>query len=173
MNQKISPGKKIKLNSIPLLLVALICFTAVSACKSSDKKKSSSSTDQGPMFNYSHPLSFISDQDSVIAKVKVAVADTPEKRDAGLMNVKDLPEYDGMLFIFKKPQPLSFWMANTPLPLDIIFIDKDYKIIRIYHSTTPYSKNELSSGSPAQYVVELNGGFCINHDVTEGMKVKF
>ncbi len=172
MNQKIFPGKKIRLNSI-LLLVALICFSAVSACKSSGNKKSSSSTDQGPVFNYSHPLSFISDQDSIIAKVKVAVADTPEKRDAGLMNVKDLPEYDGMLFIFKKPQPLSFWMANTPLPLDIIFIDKDYKIIRIYHSTTPYSKNELSSGSPAQYVVELNGGYCINHDVTEGMKVKF
>lgn len=172
MNQKIFPEKKIKLNHI-IILLALICFSVVSACKSSDNKKGTSSNDQGPTFNYSHPLSFLSGKDSVITKVKVAIADTPEKRDAGLMNVRDLPEYDGMLFIFKKPQPLSFWMANTPLPLDIIFIDKDYKIVRIYHSTTPYSKNELSSGSPAQYVVELNGGFCINHDVTEGMKVKF
>lgn len=172
MNQKIFPASRIKLHTL-ILFVSLISLSAVTACKSSDKKNGNSSGSQEPKFNYSHPLSFTTKQDSVLAKIKVAIADTPEKRDAGLMNVTHLPEYDGMLFIFKKPQPLSFWMANTPIPLDIIFIDKDYKIIRIYHSTTPYSKNGLSSGSQAQYVVEVNGGFCINHDITEGIKVKF
>ena len=163
-------GKKIRYRIV--LFISLTSLTIASACKSSEKK-SSNSASQGPTFNYSHPLTFRNARDSVLAKANVAIADTPEKRDAGLMNVTDLPENDGMLFVFKKPQPLSFWMANTPLPLDIIFIDKDHKIIRIYHSTTPYSKNELASGAPAQYVVEVNGGYCINHDITEGMKVKF
>jgi len=164
------PVKKINRYSL-ILFVSLIGLAFATACKSSDNNKNKNN--QNPTFDYSHPLSFTNDQDSVLAKVKVAIADTPEKRDAGLMNVTQMNENNGMLFIFKKPQPLSFWMANTPLPLDIIFIDKDHKVIRIYHSTTPYSKNELSSGSPAQYVVELNGGFCVNHDITEGMKVKF
>jgi len=164
-------GKKSSL-FIPLITITLLTLSGV-ACKNSDKKANSSSDNQGPDFEYTHNLSFTNVQDSVIAKIKVAIADTPEKRDAGLMNVTRLDENDGMLFVFQKPQPLSFWMANTPLPLDIIFIDKDHKIVRIYHSTTPYSKNELSSGSPAQYVVEVNGGYCINHDITEGMMAKF
>ena len=172
MIQKMSQVKKIR-QFIPLIIITLISLSGIVACKSSNKKSNGSTGDQGPAFEYTHNLSFTNASDSVLARIKVAVADTPEKRDAGLMNVTKLNESNGMLFVFEKPQPLSFWMANTPLPLDIIFIDKDHKIVRIYHSTTPYSKNELSSGSPAQYVVEVNGGFCIDHDITEGLMVKF
>ncbi len=172
MIQKISRGKKISL-FIPLIIITLISLSGFVACKNSNNKSNGSSGNQGTKFEYTHDLSFTNAHDSVEAKIKVVVADTPEKRDAGLMNVTHLREDNGMLFVFEKTQPLSFWMANTPLPLDIIFIDKDHKIVRIYHSTTPYSKNELNSGSPARYVVEVNGGFCIDHDITEGMMVKF
>ncbi len=151
------------------------CLIILTGCQGSGnhEKGTSQRENVGQTFDYSQQVTFMSAGQKPVAEVRVAIADTPEKRDAGLMNVRHLPEDAGMLFIFDKSQPLSFWMANTPLPLDIIFIDRNHKIVRIYHSTTPFSKAELKSGSPAQYVVEVNGGYCIDHDITEGMSVKF
>ena len=89
------------------------------------------------------------------------------------MDVNTLPDDRGMLFIFDEQQELSFWMANTPLPLDIIFVNEDKKIVRIHHSTPPYSQQNFTSGSPALYAIETNGGYAVAHDIQEGMKVAF
>src|SRR5262249_30583791 len=83
--------------------------------------------------------------------VSVEIAETQQKRSFGLMYRRDLPESHGMLFIFLREEPLSFWMKNTPLPLDIIFINADHTIVSIASNTTPFSEKPLPSGSPAQF----------------------
>ncbi len=89
------------------------------------------------------------------------------------MHVTNLGEDEGMLFIFQEAGPRGFWMANTPLPLDIIFVNSKKEIVRIHHSTPPFSKETFSSGEPALYAVETNAGFTIAHDIREGMEIRF
>lgn len=104
-------------------------------------------------------------------RVSVEIADTPQKRSFGLMYRRDLPESHGMLFLFPREEPLSFWMKNTPLPLDIVFINTAHTIVSIAQNTTPFSEKPLPSGSPAQFVLEVNGGFCQRQGVTAGDRV--
>ena len=104
--------------------------------------------------------------------MSVEIADTPEKRNFGLMYRQELPEFHGMLFLFPREEPLSFWMKNTPLPLDIIFMNSTLTIVGIAQQTTPFSEKQIPSGSPAQFVLEVNGGFCQQHDVAVGDRVE-
>jgi uncharacterized membrane protein (UPF0127 family) len=101
------------------------------------------------------------------------MADEQTERNEGLMDVSTLPENKGMLFVFEQQQELSFWMANTPLSLDIFFVNADKEIVRIHHSTQPYTEKNFTSGAPALYAVETNGGFAVSHDIQEGMRVNF
>lgn len=105
--------------------------------------------------------------------IKVALAKTPDERNQGLMNVTNLKMDNGMLFIFEKEQALSFWMANTPLSLDIIFISADYKIVRIHSETEPFTTKQYDSSKPAKFVIEVNGGFCVDNDILDGTEVGF
>jgi hypothetical protein len=105
-------------------------------------------------------------------RVSVEIAATEAKRQFGLMYRQELPEMHGMLFIFLKEQPLSFWMKNTPLPLDIIFISAAHTIVSIAQNTTPFSEKPLPSGKPAQFVLEVNGGFCQRHGIAAGDRVE-
>lgn len=116
-------------------------------------------------------MAFLDAGDDTLTTVEVAVADEQQERNEGLMNVSELPENRGMLFLFEEQQSLSFWMANTPLSLDIIYVNESMEIVRIHHSVTPYSEESFPSGEPARYVVEVNGGFCVAHDIREGMRV--
>jgi uncharacterized membrane protein (UPF0127 family) len=104
--------------------------------------------------------------------VSVEIANTNEKRALGLMYRQELPELHGMLFLFPRQGPQSFWMKNTPLPLDIIFIDTSLTIVNIARNTTPYSEKPLSSDKPAQFVLEVNGGFCQRHGIAMGDRVE-
>ena len=106
-------------------------------------------------------------------RVSVEIADTLQKRSFGLMYRRDLPESHGMLFLFPREEPLSFWMKNTPLPLDIVFLNTAHTIVSIAQNTTPFSEKPLPSASPAQFVLEVNGGFCQRHGVTVGDQVEF
>jgi uncharacterized protein len=110
-------------------------------------------------------------QKGELIRVSVEIADTTQKRSFGLMYRRDLPESHGMLFLFPREESLSFWMKNTPLPLDIIFINTAHKIVSIAQNTTPFSEKPLPSGSPAQFVLEVNGGFCQRHGIATGDRV--
>ena len=107
-----------------------------------------------------------------LVRVSVEIVATPEKRSFGLMYRKDLPASHGMLFLFPREQPLSFWMKNTPLPLDIIFINSAYRVVGIAANTTPFSEELLPSSPPARFVLEVNAGFCQRHGVTVGSQVE-
>ena len=145
-----------------------------SACSQAPKKSNTKNTDdRSRSLEYVRTVSFISAAGDTLSSVEVAVADEDSERNQGLMDVRDLPQSKGMLFIFEQNQPRSFWMANTPLSLDIIFVNEDMEIVRIHHSTQPFSENNFESGQPAKYVVETNAGYCIAHDIQEGMQVRF
>lgn len=145
----------------------------VSACSQTQEKSNTKNTEKqsGRQLTYERSVSFLTAEDDTLSTVEVAVADDESERNQGLMDVRDLPQDKGMLFIFEENEPRSFWMANTPLSLDIIFVNEDYEIVRIHHNTQPFSESDFESEEPAKYVIETNGGYCVSHDIQEGMKV--
>ena len=89
---------------------------------------------------------------------RVELADTPKTREMGLMYREKLPSDQGMLFEFKRTEMQSFWMKNTYIPLDIIFVERSGRIAHIARSTRPRSLIPISSLTPVWAVLELNGG---------------
>jgi len=88
----------------------------------------------------------------------VWVADTPSRRGQGLMFVKSLPPATGMLFVFAQPQGVSMWMKNTLIPLDMLFVAADGKVIHIAANAKPQSLDTISSIGLVTGVIELAGG---------------
>ena len=88
----------------------------------------------------------------------VEVMRTPEERAKGLMYRRELPEGRGMLFDFSPEQPVSMWMKNTYISLDMIFIRADGRIVRIAENTTPESETIIPAGRPVRGVLEVIGG---------------
>ena len=105
--------------------------------------------------------------------VPVEVAGTPEARTRGLMYRRDLRADAGMLFVFPTEGPQSFWMKNTPLPLDMIFIGADRRIVGIVADTTPFSLTPRGVDAPSQYVLEVHAGFAAQHGIRAGDRVEF
>ncbi len=103
--------------------------------------------------------------------VKVELALTREQQMQGLMYRTDLAEDAGMLFVFPEEQERTFWMRNTPLPLDIVYLKGDASILSIAANTTPYSENTIPSRGPARYVLEVRGGWAARHGVRSGDRV--
>lgn len=85
----------------------------------------------------------------------------------------ELLAFSGMLFIFPQETLLSFWMKNTPLPLDIIYINASFTIVHIAENTTPYSTIRIPSKHPARYVLEVNAGFCRQHGIAARDRIEF
>ena len=101
----------------------------------------------------------------------VEVADTLEKQERGLMFRRSLPDNEGMLFVYKEPIEMSFWMRNTFLPLDIAFIGADGRILNI-HQARPLDDSVLyRSAGAAKYVIETNQGWFSRHGIGPGERV--
>ncbi len=98
----------------------------------------------------------------------VEVADTSAARAKGLMYRRDMASDAGMLFDFGKEGQVHFWMKNTYLPLDMIFITKSGRVARIEKNATPLSEKVIPSGQPVQYVLEVLGGTSENLGIEAG-----
>ncbi len=121
-------------------------------------------------------LTIISQQpEKKLSKITIEFerADTPEKRAQGLMYRTKMDELQGMLFVFDDIAPRFFYMRNTYLSLDILFLDNDKKIVKIYHDTQPESEELLPSVADARYAFEVCAGFCKRHEVAEGDLLEF
>jgi uncharacterized membrane protein (UPF0127 family) len=118
-------------------------------------------------------LQFLRQDGSIVVSITIEIAKTPEARIKGLMERWSLPEHHGMLFIFESPEVQRFWMHNTPLSLDMIFVDESRRIQNIAESTTPMSKQTYGSRGPAKYVVEVKAGFSKRHGIEEGMSIQW
>ena len=101
----------------------------------------------------------------------VEVVDTEDARARGLMYRRELPEGRGMLFDFKSEQPVAFWMKNTYIPLDMIFIRADGRILRIAENTEPLSTRIISSKGPARAVLEVVAGTAQKYGIRPGDRV--
>ncbi len=107
------------------------------------------------------------------AAARVELALTPAKRELGLMYRNHLDAEAGMLFVFPSPGRLRFWMKNTEIPLDMVFADSAGKIVGIVANAEPYSEQSVGPDADAQYVLEVNGGFCARHGVRVGDRMRF
>jgi uncharacterized membrane protein (UPF0127 family) len=92
------------------------------------------------------------------ARYRVRVARTPQERERGLMFVEEMPADEGMLFLFDEPSEVGFWMRDTLIPLDLIFIEATGRIVRIHPDAIPHDETPIWSGSAVTGVLELNGG---------------
>jgi uncharacterized membrane protein (UPF0127 family) len=109
---------------------------------------------------------------SVAAELQtLEMALTPEEQARGLMFRRSLPENQGMLFDFKREQELSFWMKNTYVSLDMIFIRADGRILRIAQNTEPLSERLVPSGGPARAVLEVVAGTARKYGIAAGDRV--
>lgn len=125
-----------------------------------------------PQFRNDGELSFLSGK-KVIKTITMEIAKTEAARTQGLMWRKFMPDSCGMLFVFEQMQPLSFWMKNTHIPLDILYVDDHFKIVSIAKNTVPFSEASIPSASDGMYVVEVNAGFTDKYRITEGMTITF
>jgi uncharacterized protein len=108
-----------------------------------------------------------------IVQIDIEIADTPHELTTGLMHRRSIPKTAGMLFIFDRSQLLFFWMKDTYIPLDIIFIDENMQILRIQKNVKPLSEKLIPSLRNAKYVVEVNAGFCDEQSIEVGDYIKF
>jgi uncharacterized membrane protein (UPF0127 family) len=106
------------------------------------------------------------------ATVSLEIADTPASQQRGLMYRRELPEDHGMLFVFPAETMHDFWMKNTVIPLDMIFIAADLKIAGIHADATPLSTEPVGVGKPSQFVLEVPGGWAVRHGVAAGDRVE-
>src|SRR5262245_16641414 len=104
---------------------------------------------------------------------QVEVADSPAKRELGLQYRRELASDRGMIFLFPEESQQTFWMKNTPLPLDMIFINRDLKVVGIVEQSVPFSLDSRSVDAPSQYVLEINGGLAKRHGIQAGDRVHF
>ncbi len=93
-----------------------------------------------------------------VARFTVEVADDGAERATGLMNRPSMPSSAGMLFVYDAPQRAGFWMKNTLIPLDMIFIDPAGVVLGVHENAVPLDESPIDGGSGVQFVLEINGG---------------
>jgi uncharacterized membrane protein (UPF0127 family) len=105
--------------------------------------------------------------------VNVEVVSTDAKIERGLMYRQHLPPDDGMLFMLPVERDWTFWMRNTLIPLDMLFIKRDLTVAGIVENAEPKTESLRRVGIPTVYVLEVNGGWAAQHHITAGAKVRF
>ncbi|MFA7228422.1 MAG: DUF192 domain-containing protein [Melioribacteraceae bacterium] len=116
-------------------------------------------------------VSFSGSNGEFIRRIDVEIADDDQQRATGLMFRDKMDEDQGMLFLFDEEMPQSFWMKNTILPLDIMYVNSKMEIVTIIRNAKPYDDTSLPSVKPAMYVVEVNAGFCEKFGIKEGDRI--
>ena len=107
------------------------------------------------------------------ATVTVELARTDAEREHGLMGRRALDEEAGMLFLFEASEVRAFWMKNTLIPLDMLFIDDGGRVAGIVREAEPLTLTPRTPGVPARYVLEVRGGWAARHGVAPGDRVRF
>jgi len=107
------------------------------------------------------------------ATVTIEVANTVEQRERGLMSRNHLDDNAGMIFVFPDSAPRDFWMHDTEIPLDMIFVDSSFRVTGIVANAAPETDTLRSVQGSSQYVLEVNGGFCAKNGIQPGDHFSF
>lgn len=111
--------------------------------------------------------------DSVITSIDIEVADNDYETQTGMMYRDSMEDHQGMLFVFPNEQYHAFYMKNTKIPLDIIYIDSRKTIVNIHKNARPYDESSLPSNAPIQYVLEVNAGLSDTWNLETGDYIEF
>ncbi len=174
-NENLKKKKNIRITSIALV-IAVILYLGMNYLGSNNERGDTSKiVNDYNAFQFSKEgeLTFINNEGKVLTMLDVELAEDDEERSRGLMYRNKMKENQGMLFIFDFEELQSFWMRNTVLPLDIIFVNSNYEIVKIHKNTTPFLEEGYPSYRPAQYVVEVNAGYTDKFGIEEGNKISW
>lgn len=111
-------------------------------------------------------------KDREICRFQTELAMTPEKRAQGLMFRASMRQRTGMLFVHADDGMQYFWMKDTYIPLDIIFINSRFEVVHVHHNARPRDEKTITSHYPAMYVLEVNAGEAKACSIKRGTKVK-
>ena len=176
---KKSKNPKRKNNSIKIVVLIIIAAIVVLIMSDFFKPKKSSErlvetrTEQVYSFKKEGELTFQSEDGKYIETIDIEFADNYHERAQGLMYRTEMEENHGMLFIFPTEEIQSFFMKNTVISLDMIFINSDLQIVTIHKNTTPHDIGSYPSTKPAQYVLETIAGYTDKYNIKENDKVVF
>ena len=112
-------------------------------------------------------------EDGPSVEVEVEVAHEDWSRERGLMFRRSMPRDHGMLFVFDRMEYQSFWMRNTFLRLDILFIDEQYRVVGIVEDAAPLTRDSRAVDAESRYVLEVHGGFARQHGLGPGTRARF
>lgn len=147
----------------PLLLCLILCLSVVSACRAGEPDAA-----PGPELR---GMEILASDGEVLAVVQVEVVSTPGATARGLKHRDEVPEGTGMFFVFAEEIVRSFWMQDTRVSLDIIFIDAKGSVVGIRRKTEPYSEDSITVGVPSKYVLEVPAGYCSRKGIHRGARV--
>lgn len=172
-NKFLKDLKILPLFLIPIAGIALLIFAILGL--SNDSGRTSVSEDDDYLTkNDATIVATIIKSSNEQVEIILEVADTESELEYGLMNRTFLGAEEGMLFVFGNSQQRTFWMQDTYIPLDIIFINDAKMIVTIYQNTEPLNTEvHYPSGTPVRYAIEVNGGWAERHNVKVGDKVLF
>jgi uncharacterized protein len=155
---------------IGFYLASIFLLLSVSACK--DEKKVINQTEVN--FTKEGELTiFKITTDSTNVKLDIEIADTDFDIQTGLMYRSSMKNNQGMLFVFNDVQERSFYMKNTQIPLDLIFIDDNKAIVSFQKNAKPFDETSLPSNIPAKYVLEVNAGLVDSWPISVGDSISF
>jgi len=106
------------------------------------------------------------------ARFAVELAITPQEQAKGLMFRESLPRMGGMLFVYAQERDVSFWMRNTVIPLDMLFIDVEGRVLRVHDNAIPLDETPIRAGGPTIAVLEINGGLAETLGIEAGAEVR-
>ena len=164
------------LSSSPLLLLYSSALLFLTACGDEAPDTASTASPDTTAatipFRQDGDLTFLRDGEPLV-DVAIEIAETDSARQRGLMQRGPLPEKSAMLFVFDEEEMQSFWMANTPVALDILFVSADSQIVDIAKYVQPLSPKNVTSSDPALYVVEVPAGFTDSYGLSETDRVRW
>lgn len=148
----------------------LVLLLALTGCEPSEPRTPAS---PDLRFRPDGYLDFLRPDGTIITRIAIEIAESDSAQMRGLMQRTTLPARGGMLFINPDARPRTFWMKNTPLSLDILFVAPDSGIVNIARNTRPYSEETIPSTGPAQFVVEVRAGFTQQHGIDDSARIRW
>ena len=165
--------KRLGLGLMLLALIGLILPSVGSWFPSeSDSRQPKSAEIQSlePQFTEEGVGAFVDQNGDTVASFRLELAETAAETAQGMMYRRSVPEGTGMLFIMAEERPQSFWMRNTYVPLDIIYLNADGTVVSIQANAQPMNDMPLPSEAPAKYVLEIAGGGSGQYGIKTGLK---
>ncbi|WP_378185359.1 DUF192 domain-containing protein [Aquimarina sp. W85] len=154
------------------IFAIVIVFLTLYSCKKEQNSSESNIKVKDISFTKEGKLQILRDKDT-IKQLTIEIADNPYERETGLMYRKKLHTDQGMLFISEETKPQNFYMKNTLIALDIIYIGEDQKIVSFQKNTIPLDETSLPSVVPAKYILEVNAGLATKWQLQVGDSISF